>query len=602
MARNGLKLPDLAGAGEFWSGDALLRADRRLGDELAGVYRPAELYLRAIHRCTTAAFGTAAGRWLSLWVVLPFGGGLMAVEFAKYMALEVSHLRSWVRGLFPADEPALPVGVPDPYADLLAQHAERAVEKAHAGLAFSPTSLAVALLLGVVFLGLIHRPNFRRQVGGLLRLVGSVVRFLTVRVPLAAWNAPAVRAVRCHPGVRAAWRRVGTAALVAAATAVTLALVGAGWSRLLSWSAVAFALTAAATNTGPGRRLEEDATEAVADGWRVVRHGLVPGLVGGVVALFREVADRVERGLYAVDEWLRFRDGESRAGRAAKLVAAVVWLPVAYVVRFAFYLLIEPQANPVKHFPVVTVSHKLLLPAVPGLSQLLGLSTGTTAGIVSLVPGVFGFIAWELKESWRLYAANRPTGLPPVPVGHHGETVRGLLVPGFHSGTVPKLFRRLRRADRPRRAAAAETGLHHVEHALARFVERHLIAYLTGSAAWDGLTPSAGPVRLGVRTATVGVRVNEMGDGMSWVTFAGVDGQVTSRVTPADWQGRLTVEQAAVLAVATVGLCRAATDGGPVGRPEADDWWVWVAFWEANAVGATGIERGRQNPTKHRTS
>ena len=46
------------------------------------------------------------------------------------------------------------------------------------------------------------------------------------------------------------------------------------------------------------------------------------------------------------------------------------------------------------------------------------------------IPGIFGFLAWELKENWRLYAANRPPRLKPVVLGHHGETMRGLLRPG----------------------------------------------------------------------------------------------------------------------------------------------------------------------------
>ena len=41
-----------------------------------------------------------------MWVLLPFGGGLMTVEFAKYLTMELSHLWARVRGLFPHDEPA----------------------------------------------------------------------------------------------------------------------------------------------------------------------------------------------------------------------------------------------------------------------------------------------------------------------------------------------------------------------------------------------------------------------------------------------------------------------------------------------------------------
>ena len=123
-------------------------------------------------------------------------------------------------------------------------------------------------------------------------------------------------------------------------------------------------------------------------------------------------------------------------------------------------LLIEPQVNPIKHFPVVTVSHKIMLPfslhltglfAAP-LAPLGPLLANTIAGTtVFLLPGVFGFLVWELKENWRLYAANRPRYLRPMPIGSHGETLLRLLRPGIHSGTVPRLFAKLRQGGADRR-------------------------------------------------------------------------------------------------------------------------------------------------------
>jgi hypothetical protein len=64
-----------------------------------------------------------------------------------------------------------------------------------------------------------------------------------------------------------------------------------------------------------------------------------------------------------------------------------------------------------------------------------------------LLPGIFGFLVWELKENWRLYAANRPADLQPVLIGHHGETMARFLRRGLHSGTLPKLFAKLRRSE-----------------------------------------------------------------------------------------------------------------------------------------------------------
>ncbi len=60
----------------------------------------------------------------------------------------------------------------------------------------------------------------------------------------------------------------------------------------------------------------------------------------------------------------------------AKAGLGLFWFFVAYVLRFAVNVLIEPQINPIKHFPVVTVSHKLLLPFYDPFADLLESQVG----------------------------------------------------------------------------------------------------------------------------------------------------------------------------------------------------------------------------------
>ena len=92
----------------------------------------------------------------------------------------------------------------------------------------------------------------------------------------------------------------------------------------------------------------------------------------------------------------------------------MLWFFVTYVVRFCVNVLIEPQINPIKHFPVVTVSHKLLLAAYSAVRRRAcnarmetRLACTVATLIIWCIPGIFGFLVWELKENWRLYAANR---------------------------------------------------------------------------------------------------------------------------------------------------------------------------------------------------
>jgi hypothetical protein len=121
------------------------------------------------------------------------------------------------------------------------------------------------------------------------------------------------------------------------------------------------------------------------------------------------------------------------------------------------------------------------------------------------LPGLAGFLVWELKENRRIYAANHaganPVGhdtarieavrrsdlsstpIEPAVIGSHGETMRGMLRRGFHSGTLPKAFDRLRRVLReeirdevpyPHRLREAQRRLAEVERALCVFCDREL--------------------------------------------------------------------------------------------------------------------------------
>jgi hypothetical protein len=88
-------------------------------------------------------------------------------------------------------------------------------------------------------------------------------------------------------------------------------------------------------------------------------------------------------------------------------------------------------------------------------------------------------------------------------VGAKGETVRGLLQPGFHSGTVPRLYARLRHAERvatkTRNWHTARAYRHEVEsvtETLNNFFSRELVALLNQSRAWQGHRTETGPIHL----------------------------------------------------------------------------------------------------------
>ena len=269
----------------------------------------------------------------------------------------------------------------------------------------------------------------------------------------------------------------------------------------LTWGTwtITFLAINLALNSPLGRYLDQLITEQLMRGWRELQIRVFAAAFHWIMDSFHFLLNGLERVLYTVDEWLRFRSGDNRLSVFVKLVGGGIWFFVSYVTAFAFTLLLEPQINPIKHFPVVTVSHKLLFTAGPlivsQLSPYLGEVRANTIvwSTIWLIPGVFGFLVWELKENWRLYAANRARHLKPVPIGRHGEPLLRLLRLGIHSGTLPRLFGRLRHAGRK----AMQTGqwrpvhkhlerLRGVEESLRSFIDRELLTLLAESRAWRG--------------------------------------------------------------------------------------------------------------------
>ena len=616
VARNRLKMPDLAGPGEFVAGDPLLRADARLARDLDGVYRRGEVYLRGLQRASSLFFGTATGRFLTRYLIGPFLAAFLVLMTVE----EFHHLGGKVAGfvgkvLAPRRPPASPpeADPPDPPSwwlddegwptwnwDEVGETAAATVtSSAHhpghghgLGLVTGPAVVG----LGVFFLLVFHVPAVRAAVLAGLEVLGRGLRWAFWEVPRAVWRSPLVRRVWYSRPARLAGRWLGGPVLVTAAALLLLAVLGASTARLVRWGGVILAAALVALNTGWGWVLQDRLAERLSDFWRLVRLGLLPGLIAAVLDLFARLANWVERRLYAVDEWFRYRAGDSAGSVVGKAVLGLLWFPVAYLARFAFYLLIEPQINPVKHFPVVTVSHKVILPMAPSLADALGVSEATAGGILFCVPGVFGFIAWELMANWRLYAANRPARLRPVVVGSHGETVRGLLRPGFHSGTVPKLFGKLRaavrRGDRWRRARAHH-DLDHVREAVERFADRELVALLRTRPGWADVGLGVGAARFGCQRVVIEIAAPAFDPRPLVLAWENRDGRIAAGVDDPGWVDRLDPGRREDVLAAVRGLFDMAAAerlgeeprepgaADPLGRPFG--WAEWLARWAGPA-------------------
>jgi hypothetical protein len=189
-------------------------------------------------------------------------------------------------------------------------------------------------------------------------------------------------------------------------------------------------------------------------------------------------------------------------------------------------------------------------------------------GILHSLPGAAGFLVWEFKENWRLYRTNRPRTLRPVTIGHHGETMVRLMRPGFHSGTLPKLFAKLRRAERRaerrgtwKTARRLRETLHHVETSIGHFAERELVAFLKASKGW-----AAAPVELvAVEAGSNCVRVRLSGPSANDAIYQRDDpsvleldfeqqgGRLLAHIARPGWLAHLSPDQTAVFVTALLG-------------------------------------------------
>lgn len=494
LSRGDVKLPDIAGPIGLIQGDPLLRSNRQLTISLDGVYRKGEIYLRLLQRFSALAFGTRTGRFLTLYAALPFGcayGALVAVQ--EILAI-VAFLIAWLRR---RSHP--------PHVELV-----------------DPISV---LALGVFLLALIHSPTFRGATMAVLRLTFQPARAALVELPVWLLRRRWVRDLLAGRPLALAIRYVFKPMLAATATVSIARALGDRGGSVLAAGVATGLVAALLLSTRIVREAEEMLVDDLARAWHRFLHHDLPSAYRTVMDFFARIVQQTERLLYSVDEWLRFRSGQRKATLFLKAALSQIWSVAHYVIRIYVNLMVEPTINPIKHFPTVTVAAKLLIPAIPTLSYVVAsaaepflgkwLAYGLSAITIFFIPGIAGFLVWELKENWRLYEANRSPRLRPAMVGQHGETIGGFLKPGLHSGTLPKLYRRLRKAElRPSGEARRERARHrslqairHAEESLAHFLERRLVFFLREGPPGGGTT-----VRVsGVSTSTNRVRLDLSG-------------------------------------------------------------------------------------------
>ena len=479
VARNLLRLPDLT-LDEWRSGDRLAHFDRSAERALPGLYRPGEIYIKGLQRLGAPLFGTPQGRLALRHLILPVG-----LAFLGLKTLDV------LIGILPTLEAT-----------------------------FNLTSLWLILGLGLLINALAYTRAGRIGVRVFLRVVWWTLRLLLFDGLRRFLRWPPVKRILETELIRGLDRNLlrpflsGTLLMLPVIGLASL-IEGGLIDLNLSLAALTLMLGVLIRNTPGGRRLFDDLVSAGGQFLRRLNQTLVIGLIQELMLFFKEVTRRFQQGLHRIEERLSHHLGESWIALALKALLVPVWRVLEWLIQFYVTVLVEPQINPIKHFPLVTIAHKLMLPFLPLITSIMvemlapvlpkWIAIPFVTLTVLLLPGLAGFLVWELKENWKIYAANhsRATNevdvkpglyavrrehltlvpIEPAIVGGHGETLRGFLRRGFHSGTLPKSFDRLRRVMRrqihnaveaPQRLREAQRHLTEIERTVGVFCDREL--------------------------------------------------------------------------------------------------------------------------------
>ncbi len=600
ISRNDLKLPDIQELREVWYGDQLLRADDQLDLALDGVYRRGEFYLRWLQVVSSFFFGTRFGRFATMYLIIPFGGAVVIVEgtlHVLHMFQRPTHAVESIASL-PVDSEAEkpvsqdlanePVSIARPNDDSVVDFQDKpepiedsalpldwltidtaetisvppktTEEAARKILSQRTETFSLVLILGLLLMALIHAPSFRKLVYGLIAKALRFGRAILFETPMLLLKLPIILGIwNAEPFVRI--RRY-----VIAPTVLTI-LFGRtlpwlfDWKLLEWWWIAAISVLASAIlNTRIGRDAQELTRDWVENALHQLQARLVFAFIGWVVDFFRFLLSTLERVLYAVDEWLRFHSDENWLSVVAKAILGVIWSFISFLIRIYVNLLIEPTFHPVKHFPVVTVAHKIFLPAlimlegnmVHFLGQYVGtpLARSITWFNMLFLPGFFGFAVWELKENWKLYLANRTDRLKPVSVGSHGETVARLLRPGFHSGTLPKIFRKLRKLEQKDASLSRFTSrrssrekLHHVEQSIQSFVDRELISLLQKCDVWADLPMQCTHIQAASNSFSIELACPTLGESPVKLRLQEQSGWLLAFISQIGWLTSVSKEQ-----------------------------------------------------------
>lgn len=499
LARNHLKLADVGGPLEWLRGDKLMALDRALGQIAPGAYRRGEFYIRELQRLSSLFYATSVGRLVLLWFILPFLITLVLWKFPQFMHEEILKFGGTLTrnptlydSVLESEKESLPVYDPanwlQPVLASVEDFTNHKGEEESRLVLGSPPFLALTF---IYILLLIQSPLVRAWSLSAFNQACKWVRFLLWEGPLMILAHPLVKRFLELPPIRWFWT-IGLKPALLSAIVYWLASTYLNMFEVRPIVRVGFFLVFMAVFASRyWIRAEAWIWDVFGEFMQDLGIQSLYRLGSLILWVARLVVDWISLTILKVTEWLRPNPNSTGISLVFKAGLAMILMPLMGLLRFILIVLIEPQINPIKHFPTVTIGHKFMLVLIVPFAQKLEsmginweVALTISVGIITGIPGFFGFMVWELMENWRLYAANRPERLCRVRIGSHGESFYSFFRPGFHSGTIAKAFRKLRHSTGVKRLRLA-SDLDHHRHSLVNALDRNgnAMVQLGGGAA-----------------------------------------------------------------------------------------------------------------------
>ncbi|MEK7485029.1 MAG: hypothetical protein AABZ60_11940 [Planctomycetota bacterium] len=338
ISRNDLKLSDLT-LKQLLVSDQLLSLDKYFRKQLFGVYSGGEIYMRILQRLSSLLFGNPVGRILTKFLLLPYLSSYIILEGMDHT---LGILISLLIGPFHFYSPHSCIG--------LAIFLLCAINFEWGKTVLKYMGKAMSSFFSLLFKGI--KALF------LTRIFSKVLTTLIIPGLLSASITFTLlfiyREFHQDPYVYLNFfSEVGVKKMMGYG-------IGGG---ILFFNALFY--------TFIGMALRDGVSQLVADTALRLKKTLLIGLFVIIMEAFKTAIFYLEYIVYSVENSTRFNEKEKKISILIKGFFGVIWFWITYTAIIYINVLVEPQINPIKHFPVVTVSHKVILPLLPQLTNAM---------------------------------------------------------------------------------------------------------------------------------------------------------------------------------------------------------------------------------------